>query len=77
MAKCPPELLFPTRIKESEDLEKPDTTYYIDLSDDGTKTSDLWKKLMRSLGGEYSIFSYFDGQDIPKIEANSKLTNRS
>jgi putative AlgH/UPF0301 family transcriptional regulator len=75
MAKCPSELLFPTKLKQSEDLEKPDSNFYIDLSDDGSKTSDLWKKLMRSLGGEYSIFSYFDGQDIPKIEA-SKITNQ-
>jgi len=39
LTECPPELLFPTKFIDEQNSE---TTF--DLSDDGTKTSDLWKK---------------------------------
>jgi len=40
----------------------------LDLSFPDEKNSDLWKKLMRSLGGEYYIFSFIDGQDLSLVE---------
>jgi len=72
ITECPPELLFPVKQPEENSQMNSDEITF-DLTDDGTKTSDLWKKIMRALGGEYSIFSYIDGLDIPKVRDQSKI----
>jgi len=71
--QCPAQLLFPLKTittQNPDDSNVPQSTETsFDLTDDGSKNSDLWKRLLRSLGGEYSIFSYVDGMDLPSASA--------
>jgi len=76
LAQCPMELLFPMKSitvpnENYSELEDHNLiSSVIDLSEDSPTPSEIWKKLMRSMGGEYYIFSYIDG-DLPKIKDHS------
>jgi putative AlgH/UPF0301 family transcriptional regulator len=70
LAQCPIELLFPMKAIPAEYNPQGSDISIIDLTDDGTTNSDIWKKLMRSMGGEYYIFSFIDG-DLPQIKDQS------
>jgi len=49
LADCPQEVLFDVQENGQLDLSDKDRT---------KKSSDLWKKVLRLMGGEYAIFSY-------------------